>query len=100
MLVADVEATASAGKAHVVVTLTRTDRVGWAGRTGRITGDLLSQTIPNLAMQRVFICGSTSMMEPMIRVLRDLGVSNEQIRSEAFFTAKQTYAGQPAAGKA
>jgi ferredoxin-NADP reductase/DMSO/TMAO reductase YedYZ heme-binding membrane subunit len=83
---------------HLVVTLTRTDGAGWAGRTGRITGDLLSQTIPNLATQPVFICGPTSMMEPMIQVLLDLGVLNEQIRSEAFLGAKRTYSAQPAAG--
>ena len=78
---------------HLVVTLTRTDGGGWAGRTGRITGDLLSQTIPNLPTQPVFICGPASMMEPMIQVLRDLGVSNGQIRSEAFLAAKRTYSG-------
>ena len=75
---------------HLVVTLTRAEGIDWAGRKGRIAGELLRQTIPNLAAQPVFICGPTSMMEPTIQLLREQGVPGEQIRSEAFLAAKRT----------
>jgi ferredoxin-NADP reductase len=84
---------------HLLVTLTRNEGAGWAGRKGRITRDVLSQSVPNLATQQVFICGPTSMMEPMIQVLRDLGVPGEQIRSEAFLAARRTEVAQPASGE-
>jgi len=83
---------------HLVVTLTRVEGIDWAGRKGRITRDLLAQTIPNLAAQPVFICGPASMMEPTIRLLHERGVPSEQIRSEAFLAAKRTDAARPAAG--
>jgi len=83
---------------HLVVTLTRTEGLEWPGRTGRITGELLNQTIPNLPSQPVFICGPAAMMEQTIQLLRDQGVPAEQIRSEAFLAAKRSDAalGAPA----
>jgi ferredoxin-NADP reductase len=75
---------------HLVVTLTRAEAMDWAGRKGRIGGDLLRQALPNLAAQPVFICGPTAMMEPTIKLLREQGVPGEQIRSEAFLAAKGT----------
>jgi ferredoxin-NADP reductase/DMSO/TMAO reductase YedYZ heme-binding membrane subunit len=81
---------------HLVVTLTRVEGTDWAGQKGRITGELLAQTIPNLAAQPVFICGPASMMELTIELLRGQGVPSEQIRSEAFLVAKRSDASRPA----
>ncbi|MGD0814385.1 MAG: ferric reductase-like transmembrane domain-containing protein [Verrucomicrobiota bacterium] len=77
---------------HLVVTLTRAGGVDWAGRKGRIDGELLTQTVPNLAARPVYICGPTSMMEPTIQLLRELGVPGNQIKSEAFVAAKRAEA--------
>ena len=74
---------------HLLVTLTRTGGMDWAGRKGRITGELLTQTISNLAAHPVYICGPASMMEPTIQLLRDLGVPGDQIKSEAFVAVKR-----------
>jgi ferredoxin-NADP reductase/DMSO/TMAO reductase YedYZ heme-binding membrane subunit len=74
---------------HLVVTLTRAEGMDWAGRTGRITGELLTQTVPNLAARRVYICGPASMMGPTIQLLHELGVPGDQIKSEAFVAAKR-----------
>jgi len=74
---------------HLLVTLTRADGLEWAGRKGRITGELLTQAIPNLAARPVFICGPASMMEPTMQLLRQLGVPGDQIKSEAFVAAKR-----------
>jgi ferredoxin-NADP reductase/DMSO/TMAO reductase YedYZ heme-binding membrane subunit len=75
---------------HILVTLTRAEGMDWNGHTGRITSELLARTVPNLAARPVYICGPSSMMEPTIQMLRDLGVPREKIRSEAFIAAKRT----------
>jgi ferredoxin-NADP reductase len=77
---------------HLIVTLTRTADTDWAGRRGRITGELLRQTIPNLAARPVYICGPASMMEPTIQLLQELGVPQVQIKFEAFVAAKRAEA--------
>ena len=74
---------------HLLVTLTRTEGMDWAGRRGRITGELLTQTIPNLAARLFYICGPASMMEPTIQLLHELGVPRDQIKSEAFVAARR-----------
>jgi ferredoxin-NADP reductase/DMSO/TMAO reductase YedYZ heme-binding membrane subunit len=80
---------------HLLVTLTQAEGMHWAGRKGRITGELLTQTIPNLAARPVYICGPASMMEPTIRLLRELGVPGDQIKSEAFVAAKRAEVTHP-----
>ena len=74
---------------HLLVTLSRAEGTEWTGRTGRITAELLTQTIPNLAKQPVYICGPDSMMQATISLLRELGVPAGQIRIEAFVAAKR-----------
>jgi ferredoxin-NADP reductase/DMSO/TMAO reductase YedYZ heme-binding membrane subunit len=71
------------------VTLTRAQGTEWAGRHGRITAELLKETVAGLARHPVYICGPASMMEPTIQILRELGVPNNQIKSEAFVAAKR-----------
>jgi len=77
---------------HLHVTLTRAEGQHWTGLKGRVTRDLLNHAVPDLAMHPVYICGPSSMMEPTIQLLRDLGVPAEQIKSEAFVAAKKTEA--------
>ena len=71
------------------MTLTRAEGTDWTGRKGRITGELLTQSVPNLAARPVYICGPASMMEPTMQMLQALGVPREQIKSEAFVAAKR-----------
>jgi ferredoxin-NADP reductase len=77
---------------HLVVALTRADATDWSGVKGRLSRDLLIQTIPNLSAQTFYLCGPGSMMEPTIQLLRELGVPAEKIRTEAFGAAKKTEA--------
>ena len=77
---------------HLHLTLTRAEGTDWAGRKGRITGEFLRQTIPDLVGHPVYICGPASMMEPTIQMLRELGVPADQIKSEAFVAAKRAEA--------
>ncbi len=83
---------------HLVVTLTRVNGAGWSGRKGRISSDLLAQSVPSLARQPVYICGPTSMMEPTTRILQELGVPSARIRSEAFLAAKGSGGARPVSG--
>jgi ferredoxin-NADP reductase/DMSO/TMAO reductase YedYZ heme-binding membrane subunit len=74
---------------RLLVTLTRAEGTGWTGRTGRITAELLRQAVPDLVHHPVYICGPSSMMEPTIQLLRELGVPAGQIKSEAFVAAQR-----------
>jgi ferredoxin-NADP reductase/DMSO/TMAO reductase YedYZ heme-binding membrane subunit len=74
---------------HLHVTLTRAEGHAWTGRTGRITRELLNHAVPDLAMHPIYICGPSSMMEPTMQLLRELGVPADQIKSEAFVAAKK-----------
>ncbi len=80
---------------RLVVTLTRAEGHEWAGSTGRITGGFLKQAIPDLARHPVYICGPAAMMEPTIKLLRELGVPGDQIKSEAFVAAKRAETAAP-----
>jgi ferredoxin-NADP reductase/DMSO/TMAO reductase YedYZ heme-binding membrane subunit len=71
------------------VTLTRAEDNEWTGKKGRISAELLKEVVPDIARHPVYVCGPASMMEPTIQLLRELGVPNNQIKSEAFVAAKR-----------
>lgn len=69
---------------HVTVTATRETDPDWHGERGRISPELLQRVVPNLAASRVHLCGPTEMTEPVIVMLCQLGVPDDQIKSESF----------------
>jgi ferredoxin-NADP reductase len=73
----------------VTVTVTR-ESATWEGERGRITSALLTRAVPDLARSRVHLCGPTEMAEPVIAMLRDLGVPAEQIKVESFASPSRT----------
>jgi ferredoxin-NADP reductase len=75
---------------RVVVTISRAEGTDWKGPTGRITKELITESVPDLPTRYVHICGPVPMMEATKQVLADLGVPRERIKVEAF---------GPAAGK-
>ena len=75
-------------KLHVVVTMSRPEGTAWKGPRGRITKDLLAQTVPDLASRRVHLCGPPSMMDATKALLTELGVPAEQVKTEAFGATK------------
>ncbi|HUJ42111.1 MAG TPA: ferric reductase-like transmembrane domain-containing protein [Opitutaceae bacterium] len=77
---------------HLLVTITRAAEQEWTGPRGRITGELLTQTVPHLAARPVYVCGPTSMIDATIQSLQELGVPKERIKFEAFVAAKRTEA--------
>ena len=68
----------------VTVTLTRDMSPTWRGERGRITPALLTRVVADLPRSRVHLCGPTDMTDPVITMLRDLGVPAEQIKVESF----------------
>ena len=69
---------------RVVVTVSRPGGTDWKGPTGRITKELITQSVPDLASRYVHICGPVPMMEATKQTLLELGVPRERIKVEAF----------------
>ncbi|HEV2443838.1 MAG TPA: 2Fe-2S iron-sulfur cluster-binding protein [Steroidobacteraceae bacterium] len=74
---------------RLTVTMSRSGRESWGGPVGRIDGPLLATSIPNVAARRVHVCGPPAMMEAVRAALIELGVSDTNIRTEAFGTIKR-----------
>ena len=75
-------------KLHVAVTSTKAEGTDWKGPRGRLTKELLTQTVPDLASRRIHICGPPTMMEATKAILTELGVSPDQVKSELFGATK------------
>lgn len=69
---------------HLAVTMSGTEGADWKGATGRITKEFIIQTVPDIASRRVHICGPVPMMEALKKMLAEVGVPNEQVKTEAF----------------
>jgi ferredoxin-NADP reductase/DMSO/TMAO reductase YedYZ heme-binding membrane subunit len=68
----------------VDITVTREASVEWTGKRGRISAAMLKSIVPDIAQSRVHLCGPTEMVAPLKKALRELGVADEQMKSEAF----------------
>jgi ferredoxin-NADP reductase/Fe-S-cluster-containing hydrogenase component 2 len=60
----------------------------WPGIRGRIDAALLAGAVPDIANQRVHVCGPPPMMDAVKAALVGLGVPERQIQTEAFGTVK------------
>jgi ferredoxin-NADP reductase len=74
---------------HVVATMTRSDGTVWMGPKGRLTSDLISQSVPDLPTRRIHICGPSAMMDATRVMLAELGVKPGQVFTEAFGPAEK-----------
>jgi glycine betaine catabolism B len=82
---------------HVLATMTRAEGTVWMGLRGHFNRDLIALSVPGIASRRVHLCGPPAMMDAVRQVLEELGVPKEQIKTEAFGTAKR--APKPAGGE-
>lgn len=73
---------------RVAVTMSRAEGTDWKGPRGRITTELLTQTVPNLASRRIHLCGPPSMMDSTKAALTALGVPADGVKTELFGTPK------------
>ena len=74
---------------HVVATMTRAEGTTWMGPTGRLTKELLVQTVPDLPSRWIHLCGPPAMMDALRAILLDLGVPRGRIKTEAFGPAEK-----------
>ncbi len=72
---------------HFTVVMERADGSDYQGRRGRITREVLLETVPNLPSRRVHLCGPPVMMDAIKAILVELGVPPDQVKSESFGTA-------------
>ena len=75
-------------KLHVAVTVTKPEGTDWKGPRGRITKELLTQTVPDLASRRIHLCGPPAMMDATKAILAELGVPPDQLKTESFGATK------------
>lgn len=68
---------------------------GWTGERGRITADLLRRFVADLPRQLVYLCGPNEMMNAVRDTLVELGVSEANVRTEAFVSSGSK-SGEPA----
>jgi ferredoxin-NADP reductase len=73
---------------HVAVTMSRPEGTDWKGPRGRVTKELLTQTVPNLASRRIHLCGPPSMMDSTKAILTELGVPPDRVKTELFGATK------------
>lgn len=75
---------------RVAVTMSRTDGTDWQGPRGRLSKELLTQTVPDLASRRIHLCGPPLMMESTKAILAELRVAPDQVKTELFGATKPT----------
>ena len=74
-------------KLHVVVTMTKPG-ADWKGPRGRLTKELLTGAVPDLAKRRVHVCGPPTMIDATKALLAEIGVAFDNLKTEAFGAVK------------
>jgi ferredoxin-NADP reductase len=74
---------------RVTVTMSRPNGAVWNGRNGQIDAALLTAAVPEIPSHRAHICGPPAMMDAVRSALIELGMAEEQIKTEAFGTIKR-----------
>jgi ferredoxin-NADP reductase len=69
------------------VCLSRPDPT-WKGRSGRLTAELVSQSVANLESPTFFLCGPNGFMSNARQLLSTLGVNQDRIFRESFGESK------------
>ena len=74
-------------KLHVTVAMSRAEGTDWQGPRGRLTKELLLETVPDLPSRRIQLCGPPVMMDAIKAILAELKVPPDQVKSESFGNA-------------
>jgi len=75
-------------KLRVAVTMSRPEGADWKGPHGRLTKELLTQTVPDLASRRIHLCGPPPMMAAIKAILSELGAPPDRVKTELFGATK------------
>lgn len=73
---------------HVIATMARAEGTSWMGPQGHVTKELLTQSVPDVIKRRIHLCGPPGMLGAMKKLLAELGVPAEQVKTEAFGPAR------------
>ncbi len=73
---------------HIAATMSRAEGSAWMGITGPISKEFIARAVPEIARRRVHLCGPPPMMEAVKAALAELGMSKEEIKTEAFGPAR------------
>jgi ferredoxin-NADP reductase len=72
-------------KLHVAAAVAaRSEGTAWMGLEGQLTKDTIVHAVPGIDKRRIHLCGPPPMMDAIRRVLAELGVPPDQIKTEAF----------------
>jgi len=74
-------------KLHMAVAMSNAGP-DWKGARGRISKELLTQAVPNLASRLVHLCGPPAMMNATKALLAELGVPADKVKTETFGAVK------------
>jgi ferredoxin-NADP reductase len=80
----ELRAMAREGQLDVALTVTREASSGWRGERGRITPDRLAPLVAT-PETLCFVCGPTSMVDAVPKMLKDLGIPGARIRIEEWW---------------
>jgi ferredoxin-NADP reductase/DMSO/TMAO reductase YedYZ heme-binding membrane subunit len=73
---------------HVFHTLSREEGPqkgsDWRGERGPVTRELLARVVPDVARGPVYLCGPEGMMAAVRKVILEMGLPEEQLKTEAF----------------
>jgi ferredoxin-NADP reductase len=72
-------------KLHVAAAVAaRSEGTAWMGLEGQLSKDAVVHAVPGIERRRIHLCGPPPMMDAIRRVLAELGVPPDQIKTEAF----------------
>ena len=72
-------------KLHVAAAVAaRSEGTAWMGLEGQLSKDAIVHAVPGIERRRIHLCGPPPMMDAIRRVLAELGVPPDQIKTEAF----------------
>lgn len=69
---------------HVVLTADNVNPQTWPYPRGRISKELIAESVPEIASRHIHLCGPKPMMEAVKSMLAELGVPPEQVEVEVF----------------
>lgn len=72
---------------RLFITLSKASE-NWAGLKGRLTKEVIAQSVPDVTTHRFHICGPAPFMEAVEEMLAELGVPKAQVKTEAFGAAQ------------
>ena len=69
---------------HVFYVLTRPEKTNEPYASGRITKEIITNFVPDIATRRIHICGPEPMMDAVKQMLNELKVPKENVKLELF----------------